>query len=214
MKRGCVFTWGAALMISAAGEASAQLPVLELQISPAAGATFFVTDLQDRFALERESGGSVLVVDGRLRHSYAVGGSAGLRLGDWGAVEGMLFWVPTELTASGGIEGGGTDVDAYMYAANGLFFLPRIGRAEPFLSLGLGVERMDFAAPDLASHTDLLWSFGPGIVYQRTRHVGVRIDLKDCVTSFNSHLDGAEDQAQHELMLIVSLNVRRTLGRN
>jgi hypothetical protein len=41
----------------------------------------------------------------------------------------------------------------------------------------------------------------------------LRIDLKDCITSFNSHLGEAEDEAAHDLMLLAGLNYRIPLGR-
>lgn len=192
--------------------AAGQFP-LELQVYPAIGGAFFLTDPLERFALRRASGGDQVVVNGSFAHSYALGGSVGLRIIDRGVVEGVLFWVPTELTADRGLEGGRADVDAYMYSVNLLFLLPRIGRVEPFVTLGLGSERLEFDLPGVDSRTDFMWSFGPGATLALSERLGVRLDLKDCVTSFDPHLPDRAREPEHDLMLILGLSYRLPVGR-
>lgn len=195
----------------AGGPAAGQAP-LEVQLSPAVGAAFFLSGPPARFALQRASGGDQVVTDGSFAHSYALGGSVGVRIIGRGVVEGVLMWVPTELSAERGLEGGRAEVDALLYSANLLFLLPRIGRIEPFLTLGLGGERLDFDLPEIDSRTDFMWSFGPGATVALSERLAVRADLRDCVTSFDPHLPGAATEQVQDLMLILGLSYRLPIG--
>lgn len=203
---------GIGLLALLGGRSAYGQAALEVYLSSAVGGAFSLTAPPERFALPGGIPGDRVVRNGRFGHSYALGGSVGLRVAGRGVVEGTLFWVPTELTADGGVAGEGAAVDAYLYTANLLFLLPRLRGAEPFLSLGLGAVTRVYDLPGTGSQTDFLWSFGPGTTLPLSDRWGVRIDLRDCVTSFDPRLAERGKEPAHELLLLVGLSYRALLG--
>jgi len=202
----------AALLALAGAPAAAQVP-LEVQLSPMVGLTRYLSDPPARFILADATGRDRVIRGGSFAATYTVGGSVGVRVADLGVAEGMLFWAPARLRADDGLPGGEVEVDSYMYGANFLFLLPGIGRSEPFVTLGLGQERTRYALEEAVTHTDFLWSFGPGVTLAVAERTGVRIDLKDCVSRFGSHTADGEDRYVSHLMLLVGVSYRRPLVR-
>jgi len=180
---------------------------VELEIAPFAGMTFYLNGLPARFALQRGEADPLIVEDGRYDDGVTLGVHGGVRLGDRIAVEGMFSWVPTRLHAKAGLPGE-MDVNGFMYGGSLTYILPFSWDIEPFLGVGIGAETYDYEATGVEIDTELMGNVYAGFHYPLRSHLGLRFELRDCVTWFDSRIPGAENQAQNDLMATVGLAVR------
>jgi opacity protein-like surface antigen len=143
----------AALVAGAIAPAASQMSI-EAEAGPFVGGTVFLSDPSDPFAISRQEASPLAVQDGQLRNGIAVGVHAGLRFAERIGFEGTYAWIPTELSASSGLEahGGAVDVSAVRYGlASTVHFAP-LGRLQPFAGVGVSGETL---------------SYGPHLAWQR-----------------------------------------------
>jgi hypothetical protein len=194
-----------ALLATVISPAESQTPV-ELEIAPVAGATLFLTDLPNQFAVHRGSQNDLIIGEGRYDDSFTLGVNAGVRLAERFGIEGFFSWMPTQLNAESGISGP-VDLNGFMY---GLTFLYHFDftRFDPFLGIGGGAETFDYDAAGWDRHTDPLAMFVAGANIEVTRRVAVRLEARDCIASFDSHVSGVDSKLENDLMLMAGLSWR------
>ena len=199
-----------ALLLGAFGSAGAQMNV-EGEASIFTGGTWFLTDPPHQFAIESSRAASDLIVEnGTYRDGLMLGASAGVRLAENFGVEGFFAWIPTRLNAdtSIGVHGRRIDADSYMWGANVLYHFTNWERFQPFVGVGAGGETMTYPAARLDGHTGLQGNALVGANYWIMDAFGVRFDLRDCLSTWESHLAGIDDEAENDLMLGVGLSFR------
>jgi outer membrane protein W len=198
-----------ALTATAFGSASAQVQV---EVSTFVGGTWFLTDPPNRFAIPSAKDAQPLFVeDGSYRDYVTAGFTAGLRFADNYAVEGFFAWMPTRLTASSGLEAQGGDMDAnsFMYGGNLLYHFTQFSpTVQPFIGLGVGGETMSYEPQGWERHTTLQGNALVGTNVWLTDGIALRFDARDCLSSWESHLDGVDDTTENDLMLSVGLSFR------
>jgi len=118
----------AALMLIAVQAPVAAQVKLEAHVSPMVTGTFFLGDPPARFAIHRQEASPLIVQNGQFDDAFGAGVNAGLRIADRFGLEGMIWWVPTELNASAGLEhvNGTVDVNALMYGVTLAYYLPAL----------------------------------------------------------------------------------------
>src|SRR6185295_2870848 len=99
----------AAALVAAPRAAQAQSGP-RLEVTPIVGATLFLDDGPNTFALSRGTKDPLIVQGGRYSNALTLGVNAGVRWNDRFAIEGLFSWLPTKLTAENLPES--TDVDA------------------------------------------------------------------------------------------------------
>jgi hypothetical protein len=210
---------GALAAVAMAGmQAPAQAQItFEGQVSPMMTGTFFVADPPSRFAIMRQGSALPLVVEeGRFQDDFGVGVNAGVRIAERFGVEGMFFWVPTSLEAENGLEayGGEVKVNSLMWGATALYYLPRLGDLELFGGLGVGAETVNYE-PELAwhRHNDVMGNVVVGANGYFTERLGIRFEVRDCVTRFESHITGIDDKMENDLMISAGLTFRAGFNR-
>jgi hypothetical protein len=202
-----------AALALAATQAPAQGQIaFEVQASPMLTGTFFVGDPPERFAILRQQSAMPLVIDqGRYQDGIGYGANAGIRIAERFGLEGMFFWVPTQLEAEGGLEAydGEVGVNSLMWGATALFYFPRLGDVEPFAGLGIGAETVSYD-PELSwqRHNDLMGNAVVGGNAWLTDRLAIRLEARDCITRFDSHITGIEHSTENDLMLSAGLMFR------
>lgn len=204
-----------ALLAAAYSHGQAQATI-EAEASILGGATFFLVDPPSQFAIHRGDASTLIVRDGEFRTSAGVGVNAGLRIADRFGVEGMFWWVPTRLSASEGLEaqGGRVDANNFMYGATLVYHFTQFPRIQPFAGLGVGGETLSYES-HLAweRHTHLMANGVIGANVWLNDIVAVRMEVRDCITRFESGVAGVDDTAHNDLMLSAGLNFRAPLRR-
>ena len=194
--------------------ASAQVK-LEFQVSPMATGTFYLGDPPAQFAIHRQQASPLIIQNGAFDDALGVGVNAGLRIAERFGIEGMVFWVPTQLKAETGLNhvGGTTDVNALMYGGTLVYYFGGLQRFEPFLGVGVGGETVSYT-PEMAweRHTDLMANGVIGAHYWVADRMAIRFEARDCLTRFNSEIPGIDNATENDLMLSVGLTLRAPLG--
>jgi hypothetical protein len=200
----------ALLALGAFGSVRAQVSV-QGEASIFTGGTWFLTDPPDRFAIESTgSAGDLIVEDGRYRDGLMLGANAGVRVAERFGFEGFFAWIPTRLRADSGLlaHGGRINADSYMWGVTALYHFTDWERLQPFVGLGLGGETMTYRPARLEGHTELQGNAVVGANYWVTDVFGIRFDLRDCLSTWNSHLVGVDDEPENDLMLGVGVSFR------
>lgn len=192
-----------ATVLATPGTAGGQTTV---RVTPFVGATLFMTEPPDEFAIEQRSGGDLVVRDGTYRDGATLGVLAGMHLGPLWEVEGLFSWTPTELTARRGLRGDAIDAHAYMYGAHLNFHFPQDLTVAPYLSVGVGGEARDYGVADAAIHSHLMLYAGGGIDLPLTDELGLRLDVRDCFSRFDSRMAGGDDPLSSHLMFLLGLS--------
>jgi hypothetical protein len=195
--------------------ASAQI-TFEAQVTPMTAGTFFIGEWPSRFAIKRQEATPLIVRDGRFRDGIGAGVNAGVRIAERFGLEAMFVWIPTELRAESGLESYGNEVDvnSLTWGATALFYFPWLGDVEPFAGLGIGAETASFG-PQLAweRQSDLMGNVVLGGNAWLNDNVALRLEARDCVTRFDSHVDGADRSTENDLMLFAGFMFRAPLRR-
>jgi hypothetical protein len=151
------------------------------------------------------------VEGGRFQDDFGAGLNAGIRIVERFGIEGMFFWVPTYLEADAGLEayGGKVKVNSLMWGATALYYFPLMGELEIFGGLGVGAETLNHE-PQLAweRHNDLMGNVVVGATGYFTERIGVRVEMRDCITRFDSHITGIGPSTENDLMLSAGLTFR------
>lgn len=182
----------------------------EVVLTPFVGGTFFLADPPSRFAIERKGDDPIVVRDGGFDHTATVGLAAGIRLSELFAVEAMLSWVPTGLEAAS--LGRNVDATSLMYALSLMVHLPLEARVEPFLGVGAGAETFSYDMADWERHTEWMANVLAGFVVPVSEHTGVRFEVRDCITRFESGISGVDARAQNDLMVTVGISFDFSIG--
>jgi opacity protein-like surface antigen len=173
---------------------------MDIEITPFAGGTFFLNAPPNQFAIPRRNGTELLVTEGKFDDGPTLGFLLGLRLEERYAIEGMFSWVSTGLRGGGGL-GGPIDAHSYMYSLNFVFHLPMDGRVQPFLGLGVGGETYDYKLSTLENHTEWMGNVAAGLTIPMTSLAALRLEVRDCLTRFESHVTNFGNVTQNDLML-------------
>ena len=197
-------------------QAGAQV-TFDAQVSPMVTGTFFLSDPPARFAIERQGATPLIVRDGDFAHAVGVGVNAGILIARDFGIEGMFWWIPTELSASDGLfdYGGKVDVNTLMYGVTAVYYFPHIAdKLEPFVGVGIGGETMS-NEPELAwqRHTDFMTQAVVGGHFWLNEGLALRLEGRDCLTRFRSHVEGEGTTNEHDLMISAGLTFRAPLGR-
>jgi outer membrane protein W len=197
-------------------QAGAQV-TFDAQVSPMVTGTFFLSDPPARFAIERQGAAPLIVSGGKFGNAVGVGVNAGILIAEDFGIEGMFWWVPTEVSASEGLfdYGGKVDINSFMYGLTAVYYFPHIAsKLEPFVGVGVGGETMSYD-PQLAwqRHTDFLTHAVVGGHLWLNERLAVRIEGRDCLTRFRSHVEGEANTNEHDLMISGGLTFRAPLGR-
>jgi outer membrane protein W len=197
-------------------QAGAQV-TFDAQVSPMVTGTFFLSDPPARFAIERQGATPLIVGNGEFGHAVGVGVNAGILIAQDFGFEGMFWWIPTELSANDGLfqYDGKVDVNSMMYGVTAVYYFPHIAsKLEPFVGVGVGGETMSYD-PQLAwqRHTDFMTHAVVGGHLWLNERLAVRIEGRDCLTRFNSHVEGEGSTNEHDLMISGGLTFRTPLGR-
>jgi hypothetical protein len=201
----------AALVLAATWTPAQGQITFEGQVSPMVTGTFFLSDPPNTFAIMRQGAMPLIVQDGKFRDGFGAGVNGGLRIAERFGLEGMFFWVPTEIQAAAGLESYGNEVDvnSLMWGATALFYFPRVDRVEPFAGLGIGAETMSYD-PEAGweRHTDLMGNAVVGANTWLNDYAAIRLEVRDCITRFDSHITSVGHSAENDLMLSAGLTFR------
>jgi hypothetical protein len=197
-------------------QAGAQV-TFDAQVSPMVTGTFFLTDPPERFAIHRQGATPLIVRNGEFGHAFGVGANAGILIAQDFGIEGMFWWIPTELTAADGLFEYGNKVDAnsLMYGVTAVYYFPHIADVvEPFVGVGIGGETMSYD-PELAweRHTDFMTHAVVGGHYWFNDRLALRVEGRDCLTRFHSEVEGVDSSNEHDLMISAGVTFRTPLGR-
>ena len=185
---------------------------VEFEIAPFVGGTVFLGDPPSQFALGHRHGApDVVVRGGSFADAFTLGVNTGLRFNERWALEGLFSWIPTELSATSGLQGT-EEVNGYMYGLTGLYYLPVDWPVTPFLGLGIGGETFDYAADDLDTHHDLMGNVVGGLFVPVTEGIGMRLEARDCFARFDSGVASVKDAWENDLMLTVGMSFRTPIG--
>jgi len=205
----------AALLASAAFTPALAQRTVEVQVSPMLTGAFFHTDPPVQFAILRQSASPLIVQNGRIDHAFGPGVHAGLKFGG-GALEGMFWWVPSELSAGAGLEayGGSVDSNTLIYGVTLLYYVPGLDRVDPFVGLGLGAQTLMYER-ELAwqRRTDLMGNAVIGAHIAINERLAVRLEGRDVVPRFASNIEGVDAATRHDLMLSAGVTMRSVLKR-
>lgn len=196
------------------GSARAQIPV-DFEASAFAGGTWFLTDPPGQFAVpSAKDAPPLFVTDGTYRDYFTAGVTAGFRFYDNYGVEGFFAWTPTRLSAVSGLEaqGGKMDANSFMYGGNVLYHVTQLSpTVQPFIGVGIGGETMSYEPQGWQRHTALQGNALVGANVWLTEGLALRFDVRDCISTWESHLGGVEDTTENDLMLSVGFNFKAGL---
>jgi outer membrane protein W len=196
--------------------ASAQV-TFDLQVSPMMTGTFFLSDPPSRFAIERQGATPLIIRSGEFGHAVGVGIDAGVLIARDFGIQAMFWWIPTELSADEGLfeYGDQVEVNTLMYGLTAVYYFPHIAsKLEPFVGVGLGAETMGYD-PQFAwqRHTDFMTHAVVGGHLWLTDQLALRLEGRDCLTRFRSHVEGVGSSNEHDLMISAGLTFRAPLAR-
>jgi outer membrane protein W len=203
--------WTAALVLAAAQAPVSAQVTFEAQLTPLVTSTISIGDHSRDFAIMRQAAIPLIVQGGEFRDGTGGGVAAGIRIVENVGIEGMFFWVPTQLQARAGLEsyGGSVDVNSIMWGATALYYFPWLGTVEPFLGVGVGAETTSYD-PQLAweRNDDLMGIVAVGGSAWLTDRVALRLEARDCLTRFDPHITGIERSTESHLMMSAGLTFR------
>ena len=120
--------------------------------------------------------------------NFGVAGS--YQLGQYTGVE--FMWNHNKSNASAQFNDGGSSSRVLELTTNQylgdfiIHFKPRESRLRPFVFAGLGVSNLAPGRADAGSITRFAWSFGGGVKYNLSQHLGLRLQVKTSPTYINS----------------------------
>jgi outer membrane protein W len=207
----------AALVFAGAHARAGAQVTFDAQVSPMVSGTFFLTNPPGGFAIGRQGGTPLIVRDGEFGHAVGAGVNAGILIAEDFGIEGMFWWIPTELSASDGLfeYGGKVNVNSMMYGVTAVYYFPHIAsKLEPFVGVGIGGETMSYE-PELGwhRHTDFMSNAVVGGHLWLNDGLALRVEGRDCLTRFHSHMEGEGTSNEHDLMISAGLTFRSRLGR-
>jgi hypothetical protein len=205
-----------AVVCAATQEPAAAQLTFDAQLSPMITSPVFIGHAPSRFAILRQGADPLIIQDGKFKDGTGGGVNAGIRIGERLGLEGMVFWVPTQLEADGGLEryGGEVDVNTLMWGATALFYFPWLGTVEPYVGLGVGAETTSYD-PQLAweRHHDLMVNFAIGGSAWLSDRLALRLEARDCFTRFDSRISGIGKSSENDLMMSAGFTFRSRTGR-
>jgi len=185
---------------------------MDFEVTPFAGGTFFLNSPPNQFVIPRKNGTELMVTGGKFDDGPSLGVLLGLRLEERYAIEGMFSWVSTGLSGGVGL-GSPIDANSYMYSLNFVFHLPMDGRVRPFLGLGAGGETYDYRLSTLKNHTEWMGNVAAGLTIPMTSLAALRLEVRDCLTWFESHVSNIDNVTQNDLMLSAGVTFNVTGNR-
>lgn len=189
-----------ALSLGAAAQAHAQGHPVRFEVTPAAGATLFASDLPTEFQLTGDFGDLIVLEGVEIDPALAVGGRLGIRVGDAVGIGASLLYSPLNYTESGTEQDGGL----FMYGADVSWHAVGVWeRVTPFVVGGVGAKTYDFEGAELEH--DLMWNVGAGFDVGLTQSLALRLEARDYMSIFDPSLHGVEDELQHDIALTAGL---------
>jgi outer membrane protein W len=199
-----------ALGLALAAHAPASAQRFQGEVSLMSGGTFFLVDPPSTFAILRQGAQPLIVQNGQFKDAIGVGANAGVRIGDRVSVEGMFWWVPTELSAADGLSGYGKVMgSSLMYGGTVLYHFAPYPNIEPFVGVGAGAETMSYEK-HLAweRDTDGMINGVVGSYFKFAEHLWLRAEVRDCLTRFHSGIVGVDAANHNDLMLSAGIAYR------
>jgi opacity protein-like surface antigen len=196
----------AALMAAPRAQAQARV-----EVTPIVGATLFLDDGPNTFALSRGTKDPLIVQGGKYANALTLGVNAGIRFNDQFAIEGLFSWLPTKLTADNLPES--TDVDGYMYGVTGIFYVPVFTKFGPYWGVGVGAESYDYRSGSIESETHAQANFVGGMAFELNDRLGLRIEGRDCLAPFDSGIADVANEWENDLMITAGITWRSALGK-
>ena len=178
----------------------------EFEVAPFVGGTFFLSDLPAQFAIPVSGNSDVVMENGKFANAFTLGMNAGIRIADRFGVEGFFGWLPTQLEA-GANATQAFDADSYMYGMTLLYHFDT-ETVRPFLGVGAGAETFRYDNANWDGHTDFMTNVVAGLNIPFTDVMAVRLEARDCITWFESHMANVDNKAQNDLMLSAGLSFR------
>lgn len=199
---------GVAMLIAfvgSPGDASAQ-PGLE--ITPQVGAAFFLSDLPEQLAVS-----DTRVLEGAefFDRALSLGMAAGLRLSDALTVEAAFSWHPVNLRADDGLRHS-VDSQVWDYGVNGLFALPALGSARPFVGLGVGRTTIEYGIANSDNRSEWTAKVLAGLLMEASERSAFRIQVSDQAMRYPSGVTGVDDTWSNRLSISFGLSMRPEVG--
>jgi opacity protein-like surface antigen len=203
-------TWRRAGMLMTAlscvpGPAAAQV---DLQGSTFTGAALFLIDPPDEFRIRNARGATpVTVTNGTYENDVVAGATLGVRLANRFGIEGTLVWVPTELSASSGLEdqGGQEDADILYWGGRFLYHFPHARRVSPYVGVGVGGQTISYKIEEWERETTFSGSVMAGLELALTGDLAVRAETRDFIGRYRSNIPSVGANA-NTLLLTVGLS--------
>lgn len=207
------------LLLGTAAAGPADSPAQEtttFEISVFGAASFAVGDISDGFGLTLE-GQSFQFERAEMADGFVFGGRAGVRFGDL-QVEGSVgYWPTTQVlvfpNSVGGVEGSFRAESKVLLADASLLYHFEVPNTliEPFLVVGGGVKSYDTEQPlqgaIFVGPTDATVIVGGGVRVPLTATTGLRIDIRDHISSFDFEVSGADAKLQNDVIVSVGLSL-------
>jgi hypothetical protein len=186
--------------------ASAAQEGYRFQITPFVGRTAFSSDLTDVFFLQDESGNPVVFDDAELESSFSIGLHAGVGRGPF-AFEGTFGYIPTEFSGHSDFEAVSFDTNVLLYGGSFLYTFENPHGVEPYLLLGAGAKHYDPDVEGGDSVTDFTTDVGFGVAIPLPYDLGLRLEMRDYISSFDPDIEGVDSRKQHDLLLSAGIQI-------
>jgi hypothetical protein len=176
------------------------------QITPFVGRGVFSSNLTDAFFVLDDNGNPVLFDDAELESALALGLHAGVRRGRF-AFEGTFSYVGTDFSGHSEFESVSFDTNVLLYTGSFLYYFENPGGVEPYLLLGAGGKHYDPDVEDGGSVTDFTVDAGFGVAFPLPYGLGLRLEMRDYVSSFDPGFEGVDSKKQHDLQLTAGIQI-------
>lgn len=117
--------------------------------------------------------------------------ATGLRLSDALTVEATFSWHPVNLRADDGLRHS-VDSQVWDYGVNGLFALPALGSARPFVGLGVGRTTIEYGIADSDNRSEWTARILAGLMMEASERSAFRIQVSDQAMRYPSGVTGVD----------------------
>jgi hypothetical protein len=185
-----------ALGVAALSPASAQAQQLRtIEVTPVIGGAFFPSKLAEPF--KDEEGNTYNV---SLGNAAVFGLNFGFNLSEQVALEVQGLKVPTQLSVSTQGASAGADMGLYLIGGAVRYAFAPVGRSvRPFVVAGAGIKGYD------GGTTDAMWNLGGGIRLPLGNRIGLRLELRDYMSRYDSIDWDRPARLQHDLLFMPGL---------
>ena len=180
-----------------------------LTLTPFAGMLSPTAEVPSRFTVSGDEPYTLL--DRELEGDQIFGAAAGIRAERVGL---ELSFGYSPLTFNATREGDeAVDASMLLFTGNGMLYVPTgIEALSPYLSAGVGakVYRFDLNRAEPTRHMTL--AVGGGLQYDIFESMGLRLDVRDYISTFEGDGAAEGDAGMHDLQLSVGLSFSTGIG--